>query len=69
MSKYPVSDIAYNLPNFNLDKQSRYIVGFVNLDKKGIRIASIYAPNGNPIDSEKQLQNGLVKFCKHAQKL
>ena len=53
LSKFPISDITYNLPNFSQDKHSRYIEGFVNLNKKGIRIASIYAPNGNPINSEK----------------
>ena len=65
LSKYPVSDITYNLPNFDQDKQSRYIEGFINLDKKGIRVASIYAPNGNPINSEKYSYKieWLKKFC------
>ena len=71
LSKYPISDITYNLPNFNQDKQSRYIEGFVNLDNKGVRIASIYAPNGNPINSEKYNYKieWLKKFCKHVEKL
>ena len=71
LSKYPVSDIIFNLPNFKEDKQSRYIEGFVNLEKKGIRIASIYAPNGNPINSEKYSYKieWLKKFRNHAEKL
>ena len=41
------------------------------MDKKGIRIASIYAPNGNPINSEKYSYKieWLKKFCNHAEKL
>ena len=71
LSKYPVSDITYNLPTFNHDKQSRYIEGFINLEKKGIRVASIYAPNGNPINSEKYSYKieWLKKFHNHAEKL
>ena len=44
---------------------------FINLDKKGIRVASIYAPNGNPINSEKYSYKieWLKKFFKHAEKL
>ena len=71
LSKFPFSDIQYNLPNYNEDEQSRYIEAWVNIDKKGIRIASIYAPNGNPINSEKfsYKLNWLEKFQKHAKKL
>ena len=71
LSKYPISDITYNLPNFKQDKQSRYIEGFVNLEKKGIRIASIYAPNGNPINSDKYSYKieWLEKLNNHLKKL
>ena len=71
LSKYPVSDITHNLPNFNQDMQSRYIEGFINIEDKGIRVASIYAPNGNPINSEKYSYKieWLKKFCKHAKQL
>ena len=71
LSKYPISDITFNLPNFNEDKQSRYIEAFVNLDNTGIRVASIYAPNGNPIQSEKYTYkiDWLENFHNHAKKL
>ena len=41
------------------------------MDKKGIRVASIYAPNGNPINSQKYSYKieWLKKFCDHAKKL
>ncbi|MDA9655202.1 exodeoxyribonuclease III, partial [Pelagibacteraceae bacterium] len=53
LSKFPVSDIKYTLPNFEEDKQARYIEGWINIENKGLRVASIYAPNGNPITSDK----------------
>lgn len=71
LSKYPVSDITYNLPNFKKDLQSRYIEAFVNLENKGIRVASIYVPNGNPINTDKYTYKlkWLEKFYDHAKKL
>ena len=53
LSKFPVSDVKYELPNFEEDEQARYIEGWINIGNKGIRVASIYAPNGNPIKSNK----------------
>ena len=47
LSKFPLSDIENNLPEYN-DQQARYIEAWVNLKNTGFRIASIYAPNGNP---------------------
>lgn len=49
ISKFPMNDIRRNLPNSTDDEQSRYIEATIN----GIRVASIYLPNGNPVDSEK----------------
>lgn len=49
ISKHPINDIQRGLPaldggNCTEDEQARYIEGVVN----GVRIASIYLPNGNP---------------------
>lgn len=49
LSKEPISDIKRGLPaiegsEHTEDEQARYIEGTVN----GVRIASIYLPNGNP---------------------
>lgn len=49
ITKHNLSDISYNLPNYS-DEQSRYIEA--SIDNKAI-LASIYLPNGNPLDSEK----------------
>ena len=49
LSKYKPSSVIKGLPNFKDDVQARYIECNIN----GIIISSIYAPNGNPINSEK----------------
>lgn len=54
LSRTPVTDIITRLPGEPEDEQARYVEGTVN----GVRIASIYLPNGNPAgngDSEKYL--------------
>ncbi len=54
LSKYPMDEINFGLPDYDEDQQARYIEAWVRItDKTGLRIASIYAPNGNPVDSEK----------------
>ena len=53
ISKYIISDVKIKLPTREKDDQARYIEAWINLDDRGIRVASIYAPNGNPIESEK----------------
>lgn len=49
LSKHKIKDIKTGLPGDDSDEQARYIEATV----EGIRIASLYAPNGNPVDSEK----------------
>jgi exodeoxyribonuclease-3 len=49
LSKHKITDVKMGLPGDKADEQSRYIEATV----EGIRIASIYLPNGNPVDSEK----------------
>ncbi|OYQ32742.1 exodeoxyribonuclease III [Niveispirillum lacus] len=49
LSKMPVSDLITRLPGEPEDEQARYVEGTVN----GVRIASLYLPNGNPVDTEK----------------
>ncbi len=49
LSKYPIEDVMRRLPGNEEDEQARYIEGTVN----NVRIASIYLPNGNPVDTEK----------------
>jgi exodeoxyribonuclease-3 len=49
LSKRPIEDVRNGLPGDDTDEQSRYIEATIS----GVRIASIYLPNGNPVDSPK----------------
>lgn len=49
LSKYEIEDIKLGLDGETEDEQARYIEATIN----GVRVASIYLPNGNPVDTEK----------------
>lgn len=49
LSPHDITDIRRGLPGDDSDEQARYIEASIN----GLRVASIYLPNGNPVDSEK----------------
>lgn len=49
LSKRPIEDIRTELPGDPSDEQARYIEAFTC----GLRVASIYLPNGNPAPGEK----------------
>ena len=49
LSKRPFDEVKTRLPGDDGDEQARYIEAVV----AGMRIASIYLPNGNPVASEK----------------
>ena len=49
LSKRPIEDITRGLPGNDTDPQARYIEAFT----AGVRVASIYLPNGNPVASDK----------------
>jgi len=53
LSKRPLEDVTRGLPGGGDDQQARYIEAVVTGDHGVIRVASIYAPNGNPVASEK----------------
>ncbi len=54
LSKYPIEDSFAGLPGFDHEGQSRYIEAVIS-DETGrsVRVASIYAPNGNPPETAK----------------
>ena len=52
LSKRPLEDVRRGLPDEPGD-QSRYIEAVVSTDQGVVRVASLYLPNGNPIDTEK----------------
>lgn len=49
LSREPLEDVVYGLPGAPEDEQARYVEATV----RGVRIASIYLPNGNPVGTEK----------------
>ncbi len=49
LSRHELYDIVDHLPGDETDSQARYVEATV----QGVRIASLYAPNGNPVDSAK----------------
>ena len=49
LSKHPMEDVIRGLPGNTDDDQSRYIEATI----KGLRIGSLYLPNGNPLGTEK----------------
>ncbi len=49
LSKRPIEDINRGLPGNVGDPQARYIDAVVS----GVRVASLYLPNGNPVNTEK----------------
>jgi exodeoxyribonuclease III len=53
LSKRPLEDVSPRLPGGDGDEQARYLEAMVTGDKGVVRVASIYAPNGNPLGTEK----------------
>ncbi len=49
LSKRPIEDVRRGLPGDEDDRQARYIEAVTG----GVRVASIYLPNGNPVSSDK----------------
>ncbi len=53
LSRLPLEDVRRGLPTWRDDDQARYIEAVVSTTHGALRIASVYAPNGNPVDSQK----------------
>jgi exodeoxyribonuclease III len=53
LSKSPIEDIIRGVPGEFKDDQARYIECITYINGSAIRVASVYVPNGQDIDSEK----------------
>jgi len=53
LSKYPLEDVRPGLPGDGSDEQARYLEAWIDAGDEGVRVASIYLPNGNPTDAPK----------------
>lgn len=78
LSKYQFSDVAYNFPNNPIPNESRYIEAWVNFKNESIKVASVYVPNGQSLDSDKypikleflkQLENYYHKLLLSSEKI
>ncbi len=49
LAKQPIEDVRRGLPGDDSDDHARYIEATIGI----VRVASIYLPNGNPVESEK----------------
>ncbi len=58
LSKFPIEDVTQGIPGFD-DSQARYIEAVV----KGVRVASVYVPNGMAVGSDKYAYK--LDFLRH----
>jgi len=67
LSKTPIEVTARALPGDPADEQARYVEGRT----AGVRVASIYLPNGNPVDSGKYTYKlaWMARLHRHARNL
>ena len=70
LSRYRLEDIIRGIPGFD-DEHSRYIEAVVSTSSGALRVASLYLPNGNPVDSPKYPYKlaWMAAFEKHAETL
>ncbi|MEG9884536.1 MAG: exodeoxyribonuclease III [Hyphomicrobiales bacterium] len=53
LSKLPFDEIENRLPGNSNDDQARYLETVISTRSGALRVASLYLPNGNPVDSAK----------------
>lgn len=71
LSKKSPDEVIRRLPGDDSDEQARYIEALFSSDKGVVRVASLYLPNGNPVNSYKYPYKlkWLQRLQLHAQKL
>ncbi len=57
LSKLPFDEVVKGLPGDDSDEQARYLEAVVSNEHGSLRIASIYLPNGNPVDQAAPLES------------
>ncbi|HHK73837.1 MAG TPA: exodeoxyribonuclease III [Rhizobiales bacterium] len=53
LSKLPFDEVLTRLPGDEADEQARYLEAVVSSDTGALRVACLYLPNGNPVETEK----------------
>ena len=71
LSKRPIEDATPRLPGGDGDDHARYLEAVIPVKRGTVRVASIYAPNGNPVNSDKfgYKLEWLKRLAKHAKEL
>ena len=71
LSKRPAEDVVRGLPEAEGDDHARYIEAVIPGDSGVVRVASIYAPNGNPPGTERFAYKlaWLERLKRHIQRL
>ena len=71
LSRAKLEDVRRGLPGDDADEQARYLEGVLPLGNGVVRLASIYLPNGNPVDTEKfpYKLNWMARLNAHAREL
>ncbi|MGE0564449.1 MAG: exodeoxyribonuclease III [Pseudolabrys sp.] len=53
LSRYPIDEVKHGLDGDDQDVQARFIEAEISTKSGVLRVACLYLPNGNPVDSEK----------------
>jgi exodeoxyribonuclease-3 len=53
LSKFKIDEAAPRLPGDKSDEQARYLEAVISVPNGVVRVVSVYAPNGNPPDTDK----------------
>jgi exodeoxyribonuclease-3 len=53
LSKFPLEEATLRLAGDDEDMHARFIEGVVSLKRGVVRVACLYLPNGNPVETEK----------------
>ncbi|HEX3432382.1 MAG TPA: exodeoxyribonuclease III [Rhizomicrobium sp.] len=71
LSKRPLEDVSPRLPGGHGDDHCRYIEAVVSAENGAVRVAAIYAPNGNPIGTDKFAYKlaWMERLARHAESL
>ena len=71
LSRHPMSVEADSLPGDGEDGQARYVEAVVQPGRRVLRVASIYVPNGNPVETEKfpYKLEWLARLRRHTERL
>ena len=53
ISRFPLEDVKAGLPGDKSDEQARFLEATISCEDGSIKVASIYLPNGNPVETDK----------------